>query len=154
MTAASPPRPLWQKVLIIFLIVLGLLVTVRFSMRVVRSFGVLRHHRPFPPPQETDVELIRGWMTIHSIAQVYSVPDDLLWQSLGISPLPPDQARRLSLFRLNQQLFPGQPQEVLKRVKQAILDFQAHAPPGTPVPPGAPTSNASPMPALTQTSPP
>ena len=136
MTAASPPRPLWQKALIVLLIVIGLLITVAFGMRAVRSFGVLRHHRPFRPPQETDVELIRGWMTIPSIAQVYSVPDEILWRSLGIPPMEPKEARRVSLMQLNQRLFPGQPQEALRRVKQAILDFQSHLPPP---PPGAST---------------
>ena len=133
MTTLHPPRPVWQKILIVILIVIGLLITLRFGMRAVRSFAILRHHR-FPPPSQTDVELIRGWMTIPYIAQVYVVPDDILWRSLGLPPMEPDQARRISLFRLNQQFFPGQPEEVLKRVKQAILDFQAHQPP----PPGPP----------------
>jgi heme/copper-type cytochrome/quinol oxidase subunit 2 len=141
MTTANPPRPLWQKILIIILIVIGLLITVHFGMRAMRAFGVLRH-RPFPPPMETDVELIRGWMTIPYIAHVYSVPDVILWESLGIPPMKPAEARRTDLTRLNQQLFPGQQMEVLRRVKQAILDFQAHQPPlpGTPQPaPRTPT---------------
>jgi hypothetical protein len=133
-TPSAPPRPLWQTVLIILLIVIGLLITLHFGMRAARSFGVLRH-RPFPPPMETDVELIRGWMTIPYIAQVYSVPDKILWDSLGIPPMDPKQARSTSLSRLNQQLFPGQPMEALRRVKQAILDFQAHKPPAPPNPP-------------------
>ena len=136
MTIASPARPVWQKILIIVLIVIGLLITLRFGMRAVRSFGVLRH-RPFPPPMETDVELIRGWMTIPYIAHVYSVPDEILWKSLGIPPMKPDEARRTDLYHLNQQLFPGQQMEVMLRVKQAILDFQSHlpAPPGATQPP-------------------
>ena len=142
MTTAATTRPVWQKILIIFLIVIGLLITVRFGMRAVRSFGILRH-RPFPPAMQTDVELIRGWMTIPYIAHVYSVPDDVLWESLGIPPLKPIEARRTDLSHLNQQYFPGQSMEVMRRVKQAILDFQAHQPPppgpkqppsGTPVP--------------------
>jgi hypothetical protein len=133
MTTTNPPRPVWQKILIIILIVIGLLITVRFGIRAVRSFHILRH-RPFPPPSQTDVELIRGWMTIPYIAQVYSVPDDILWKSLGVPPMEPKEARRTSLFRLNQRLFSGQQMEALNRVKQAILDFQAHQPP----PPGPP----------------
>lgn len=134
MTSANPARPAWQKTLIIILIVIGLLTTVCFGVRAVRSFAILRHRR-LPPPSQTDVELIRGWMTIPYIAQVYSVPDEILWESLGLPPMEPDQARRISLFRLNQQLFPGQPEQALKRVKQAILDFQAHRPPPPPNPP-------------------
>jgi hypothetical protein len=138
MTTANPPRPLWQTILIILLILLGLLITLRFGMRAFRAFGVLRH-RPFPPPMETDVELIRGWMTIPYIAHVYSVPDDILWQSLGIPPMQLEEARRTDLGHLNQTLFPGQPMEALRRVKQAILDFQAHQPPP---PPNAPPVTA------------
>jgi hypothetical protein len=140
MSSISTTRPLWQKLLIIFLIFLGVLFTIRFGMRVARSFGVL-HPPPFPPPMETDVELIRGWMTIPYIARVYSVPDKILWDSLGIPSLAPKEARRTPLSRLNQQLFPGQPMEVLARVKQAILDFQAHLPPTQPPPvsPGTPS---------------
>lgn len=140
-TPLAPPRPLWQTVLIILLIVIGLLITLRFGMRAVRSFGVLRH-RPFPPPMETDVELIRGWMTIPYIAHVYSVPDNILWDSLDIPPLDFNEARRTSLSRLNQQLFPGQQMEALRRVKQAILDFQAHQPP--PPPNGPPSRTPTP----------
>ncbi len=138
--SSVPPRPLWQTILIVILIVIGLLITLRFGMRAARSFMVLRH-RPFPPPLETDVELIRGWMSIPYIAHVYSVPDRLLWESLGVPPLEPVRARRTSLERLNQQLFPGQQMEALRRVKQAILDFQAHKPPAppNPTPPGTPT---------------
>jgi hypothetical protein len=131
MTTASTARPAWQKILIILLIVLGLLITLRFGMRAARSFGILRH-RPFPPPMETDVELIRGWMTIPYIAHVYSVPDEVLWESLGVKPMKLDEARRTDLSHLNQQLFPGQPLEVMRRVKQAILDFQSHLPPPPP----------------------
>ena len=128
MIAANPPRPVWQKILIIILIVIGLLITLLFGMRALRAFGVLRHHR-FPPPMETDVELIRGWMTIPYIAHVYGVPDEILWESLGSPPMKPDQARRTDLYHLNQQLFPGQQLEVMSRVKQALLDFQARHPP-------------------------
>ena len=78
-------------------------------------------------------------MTIPYIAQVYSVPDEILWESLGLPPMEPDEARRTSLFRLNQQLFPGQQRRRSSRVKQAILDFQAHQPP----PPGESTQPAS-----------
>jgi hypothetical protein len=131
MENGSTTRPTWQKILIIILIVVGLLITVRFGMRAARSLGILRH-RPFPPPMETDVELIRGWMTIPYIAHVYSVPDELLWESLGVLPMKPDEARRTDLSHLNQQLFPGQPMEVMGRVKQAILDFQSHLPPPPP----------------------
>jgi hypothetical protein len=134
MTTPHPARPVWQQILIVLLIVIGLLITIRFGMRAVRSFGILRQ-RPFPPPSQTDVELIRGWMTIPYIARVYSLPDDVLWKSLGIPPMKPDEARRTSLSSLNQQLFPGQPMEVLRRVKQAILEFQAHQPPPPPSPP-------------------
>ena len=136
MTTANPPRPVWQKALIIVLIVIGLLITLRFGIRAVRSFAILRHRSQFPPGQ-TDVELIRGWMTIPYIAHVYSLPDDILWESLGIPPMELKEARRTSLIRLNQQYFWGQPLEALKRVKQAILDFQAHQtpPPGVPPPP-------------------
>jgi len=133
MTTTLAARPLWQKILIIVLLILGILITVRFSLRAARSFMLLRH-RPFPPPTETDVELIRGWMSIPYIAKVYSVPDKLLWESLGRPPLSLDEARRMSLLRLNQELFPGQQMEALKRVKQAILDFQAHRPPAPPNP--------------------
>jgi hypothetical protein len=138
MTVPHPPRPVWQKILIIILIVIGLLITVRFGMRAVRSFTLLRHHR-FPPPSQTDVELIRGWMTIPYIARVYSLPDNILWESLGIPPLTPEEARRTDLSNLNQRLFPGQPMEALRRVKQAILDFQAHQPPPPPPQAGTPS---------------
>ncbi len=69
-TAAAPSR--WEKRLTSGLIVLGLILVLFFGFRAVRSF--LRIQFTSLEPGVTDVELIRGWMTIPYLATSYNVP--------------------------------------------------------------------------------
>jgi hypothetical protein len=64
-----------ERILIIGLIVLGLILIGFFGFRAVRSF--LRIQLTGLEPGVTDVELIRGWMTIPYIATAYGVPEDI-----------------------------------------------------------------------------
>jgi hypothetical protein len=130
----KPPRkPLarWQKIVMISLITFGILFTLAFGLRAVRSFRMMQQ-RSHMRPGETDVEMIRGWMTIPYISFIYQVPEDVLYQSLGIDPA---SHPRGSLYDFARKMFPNQPGEALARVKTAVRDYQAVHPP-TPFPGG------------------
>lgn len=126
-----------QRLLTISLILLGLLVAIFFGLRTLHSFRRMHGRDPFngkpPPAIQTDVELIRDWMTVPYIADTYGVPPDVIFKHLDI-PLGKQNGRK-SLKELNDEYYPDQPGVVLLQVKRTIQAFQIQAPP----PPGAST---------------
>ena len=118
-----------QRALVIGVIIIGILFTAFFGMRAVHAFRKFNGHRPPPPGKvETDVELIRDWMTIPFVSRMYHVPDEIIFDALGI---PPKNNRDKNLKELNQEYYSTTNDYVLDMVKTTIL---AHQPPPTPDP--------------------
>jgi hypothetical protein len=139
----SPAR---QRALVTALIGLGLIIVGFFGIRTVSAFKEFRGHRPPPPFEmtgqpETDVELIRDWMTIGFIAHTYNVHPRLLYKALDIRPNGNEEK---SLKQLNDEYFPDQPSHVLQVVKATI---QANLPPPTAIPPATAIPAATVVPA-------
>ncbi len=143
--------PKLQRTLVIILIILGVLTVGFFGIRTLKAFREFRGHRPpHPPfapeadqPAQTDVTLIRDWMTIGFISHSYHLPPRLLYEALGISPKGNEQK---SLKHLNDKYFPDKPGYVLETVQATIL---ANLPPTavapvTAVPPATAISPVSP----------
>ena len=134
MSANTNPK---QKALVIALIIFGVLFTVFFGMRAARAFRKFDGHRPPPRGEvETDVELIREWMTISFISRTYQVPEKVIFEALDISPVANHEK---SLEDINQDYFPDQDGYVLDLVKATVL---AHQPP--PLPDSPPTAVPAP----------
>ncbi|GAB4457532.1 MAG: hypothetical protein Kow0070_09850 [Anaerolineales bacterium] len=139
--------PKTQRILVFGLITAGVLLAVFFSMRAAFAFREVRRHGPPPlspfdtknnQPTETDVELIRDWMTIPYIARMYRVPPEVLFEALR---LPHSKSiGEKSLKELNDEYFPQADGFVMTTIKAAILEFQAQtlSAPTPPVPPTAP----------------
>jgi hypothetical protein len=128
----SHTKTAWKKALVVGLILAGVLLSLVFAVRVVRSF---QHARLIAGRRSgtLDVEMVRGWMPVPYVARMFGVPQDVLYHSLGITA---EQAGRENLASLNRRFFPGQQGEVVRRVKQAILDYWAtHPTPALPQPP-------------------
>ena len=132
--------PKKQRSLIIILIVLGVLVTGFFGLRAFHAFREFRRHGPPPPlaeafdkepPVETDVELIRDWMTVPYIATTYRVRPKALFDALGIPPRDNDEK---SLVQLNEEFFPNQPGIVIELIKAAVQANQTPPAPPTAIP--------------------
>ena len=125
--------PTRQRLLVIGLIVIGLAMVGFFGMRVFHAFRRFEGHRPphLPPPGEgpaqTDVSLIRDWMTIGFLSHSYHTPPDLLYRGLNIQP---NGNEHKSLKQLNDEYFPNKSGFVLETVKATILANQ----PPTPIP--------------------
>jgi hypothetical protein len=121
-----------QRNFVTGLIIIGLIIVGFFGLRTARAFRQFHGHRPPPPCAaeqiETDVELIRDWMTLPYISITYGLPRHLLYEALD---LPPNRNEKKSLKQLNDEYFPGEPGIVLEKVKAAILSYQATL---TPVP--------------------
>ena len=117
-----------QRLLIIGLIAIGIVFIAFFGLRFLRAFRDIREYRPpsLPPAgadtPETDVELIREWMTIGFVSHTYQTPPNLLYEALDISPKGNEDK---SLAQLNEEYFPDMPGYVLATVKAAILANQS-----------------------------
>lgn len=137
----SPTR---QRALIAVLILLGILMAGFFGLRAFHAFREFRRHGPPPPlravfteqPMETDVELIRDWMTIPYLAMTYHVHPKILFDALGINPRDNDEK---SLAQLNNEFFPDKPGIVIEVVKAAILANHPVTTPSIPDTPVSPT---------------
>ena len=114
------------------LIILGLIFVIFFGLRTVRAFREFREHRPPPPfateQIETDVNLIRDWMTIPFIAKMYHVKPHILFEALEI---PEQGNREKSLRQLNEEYYPQAEGVVIEKIKEAVQAATAN-PPVTP----------------------
>jgi len=116
------------RTLIFVLIFIGGLIVGFFGLRTLHAFREFGGHRPPPPPSvaeaegiETDVELIREWMTVPFISKMYHVPPNVLFDALKI---PANKNREKSLKQLNREYFPQADGIVLEKIKAAVLANQ------------------------------
>jgi hypothetical protein len=125
--------PKLQRTLILGLISLGVLIVGFFGFRALFAVKEFRRHASPPPPlsesfanRETDVELIRDWMTVPYISRTYQVNPRKLFEALGISPRENEEK---SLLQLNEEFFFDRPGIVIALVKAAVQANQ-HMPAG------------------------
>ena len=137
------PTNLRQRNFVVGLIIIGLMIIGFFGLRTARAFRQFHGHRPPPPFEgehiETDVDLIRDWMTVPFISRLYHVPESLLFDALQISE---HGNKEKSLKQLNEEYFPQEAGTVLEKIKAAVLanePQQIQASPDTPIVPTAPT---------------
>lgn len=127
-----------QRALILTLVAAGAILAGLFGLRTLRVWRELREHRPPPGlPEvadhiETDVGLIRDWMTIPFIAKMYHVPARVLYEALGISTRGNQDK---SLKQLNEEFFPETPGLVEEKIKATVLE---NLPPPMPTHPPLP----------------
>ena len=126
--------PKLQRSLILGTISLGILIVGFFGWRALFALREFRKHRPSPQFEavftetvmETDIELIRDWMTVPYISRTYHVHPKILFDALGISPRGNEEK---SLAQLNEEFLPGQPGIAVELIKAAV---QASQPPPKP----------------------
>ena len=113
----------WERHLMTILIVVGLLLIIWFGMR--SAVMAIRVWCTGLQPGVTDVEAIRGWMTIPYIARSFGVPEEYLFEALGI---PAEGNRQKSVGELNREYASGERGAILKRLKAAIRRCQTEQP--------------------------
>src|SRR5215216_381907 len=128
-----------QRNFVVGLIIIGLMIIGFFGLRTARAFRQFHGHRP-PPPfatehAETDVSLIRDWMTIPFISKMFRIPLPVLFEALGI---PEHGNREKSLKQLNEEYYPEAEGLVLEKVKAATLAALASQPQPIQIPPNTP----------------
>ncbi len=141
-----------QKILTSIFILIGVAVIVFFGMRAVRSFVRIRGNGNFgkpPPAKQTDLDLIRDWMTVPYIARMYDVPPEALFKSLDLDKNTFDKDAdknygKMSLKELNDKLYPNEEGIILAHVKASIQAMQKQEQPpqfpATPLPYVSPTT--------------
>jgi hypothetical protein len=136
-----------KRILVTGLTLFGCLLIFFFGLRAVHAF---RKFGGTPPPQrpsgevETDVERIRDWMTVPFIARMYGVPEETLFDALGI---PEEGNRKKSLEELNKKYYPQSDGMVEEIIKTTILTHRPPpAPDSPPVPDAPPTPSPPPAP--------
>jgi hypothetical protein len=140
--------PKVQRTLMLGLIIIGFVIAGFFGLRALFALREFRRHGGPPPPlaqafdktpketMETDVELIRDWMTVPYIGMTYHVRPKTLFDALGISPQEQENEEK-SLLQLNEEYFPDAPGIVIELVKATV---KAHQPvPTVIVPDTSPT---------------
>lgn len=142
--------PTRQHALILGMILIGFALAAFFGLRALHVFRQFRGHPPPPLATskmervETDVELIRGWMTVPYISRIYNVPPRLLFDALEIPPLGNEEK---SLEQLNEEYYPQADDFVISSVKAAILEYLARdMPAATLVPRNPPIQPIGPIP--------
>lgn len=127
--------PHGRRVLIFSMIFAGIVIAGLFGWRSLRAFREFRGDHPRPAfstdsqEMQTDVELIRDWMTIPFVARMYQVPRPVLYKALDISPQG-NQGK--SLKQLNEEYFPEAPGIVETRLKAAVLEGSQLPAPASP----------------------
>lgn len=145
--------PRVQRAVILGLILLGVATAGFFGLRAFFAMREFRRHGPPPVPTfvealdeqplETDVELIRDWMTVPYISKTYQVNPGLLFEALG---LPPRGNEDRSLAQLNEEFFPQSPGLVIELVKAVIRANQAVPTVVIPASPHPPVQPIGPIP--------
>lgn len=116
-------------ILIAALIIIGLGLVLFFGGRAYRDYRRLQQRGL--SPGVTDVEAIRGWMTLPYIAHAYGVPEALLFEELD---MPQAGNEKLSIKQLANK-YDREPTEVREAIQEVILRLQQVATPeaeGTP----------------------
>jgi hypothetical protein len=120
----------WRlRALTFVMIFIGGIIVGIFGLRTFHAFRGFREHGPPPPPSaadaaqlETDVELIREWMTIPFVAKMYHLRPHVLFEALDI---PEQGNREKSLQQLNEEYYPESDGIVMEMIKATILAYQA-----------------------------
>jgi len=129
-TSDQPPRKFspQERRFFLLLSIVGVVFILFFGMRTVRSY--IRLQRTGLKPGVTDVEAIRGWMTIPYIAAAYHVPPDYLFEQIGV---PAENNRNKSVAQLNRDLSKEQG-VLITTVRNAITRYQQEHPGSPEVP--------------------
>ncbi|MEI7845853.1 MAG: hypothetical protein WCK35_08625 [Chloroflexota bacterium] len=101
------------------LVILGVVVTAFYGFRTIRSFAQVQ--LTGLKPGTTDVNAIRGWMTIPYLAKMYCVSPDYLYKQINV---PSTDNDKKSLADLNKEYFSKQSGAILPKIQDAIRSAQ------------------------------
>lgn len=106
----------WHQWLLLAVFLLALVVTGFFAVRGVRRAIYWHNHRDEP---------IRPWMSVRYVARSYRVPPPLLYEAIGLQPVPHDRRPLRQIAREQNRSV----ETLIQDLQEAIKGFRAHAPP-------------------------
>src|SRR5437763_2833980 len=110
----------WRQWLVVALFLVAVVVTSLLMVRAVRRAAYWRSHRDVP---------IRAWMSVPYVAHSYRVPPHVLYEALGLRPVPPPDKRPLRVIAREQNRTVG---ELISELQDAIArERDAHQPPSS-----------------------
>src|SRR2546423_319560 len=110
----------WRQWLVVALFLVAVVVTSLLMVRAVRRAVYWRFHRDVP---------IRAWMSVPYVAHSYRVPPHVLYEALGLRPMPPPDKRPLRVIAREQNRTVG---ELISELQDAIArERAAHPPPSS-----------------------
>jgi len=133
-TTESLPLPPTKRrlrvahVLYAVLLLLGLLLTLFFALRAVRSYRHFVDGRDRPPREA--IGDIAPWMSVPYVAAAYGVPADFLFEQLKI---PAEGNDRKPLRILEREYFNGERGAILESARAAVELYYAGGPVPTPI---------------------
>ena len=106
--------------LLLLLFLAALIITGLFGVRTVRRAIYWRYHRDEP---------IRSWMSVRYVARSYRVPPHILYQAIGVEPVPHDRRPLREIAREQNRSV----ETIISELEAAIRGFRAR-PPAEPQP--------------------
>lgn len=117
--------------LLLILFLLVLIITGLFVARAVRRASYWHEHKD---------ESIRPWMSVHYVARSYRVPPTILYESIGMVPIPRDRRPLSEIAREQNKSVDA----LMSELQRAIVDFRKLHPAPPSSGPRLPTKGASP----------
>jgi hypothetical protein len=108
-----------NRFFLVVILILGLILAVFFATRAFHGFQRVRGAKF--GGGESNVELIRGWMTVDYITKMYHVPPNVVLSPLNI---PVEGNGKRSLGSLIKSTGTTDPDGLLEKVKASINQFQ------------------------------
>jgi hypothetical protein len=108
-----------RRIILFALFIIGIGLAFFFGTRAFHNFTHIREKKF--RGGETNVELIRGWMTVDYITKMYHVPPDVVLKPFN---LPVATNMNHSLGSLIKATGTSNPEALLEQVKKSINDFQ------------------------------
>lgn len=136
---AKARLPFWRnpRVWAVLLLLVGLVLIVRYGQRTLRSYREFEYAREQGLLDGTaSVDAMRPWMTVRYIAVAYAVPEEYIYNELGIPYVDRPGPRGDSVGDLARLIAPNQDPKaghdaVLTRLREIILAYREN-----PVAPG------------------
>jgi hypothetical protein len=113
-----------RLILTIALVMVGAALVALFGLRAYHAYD--RFQQSALTAGTTDIEAIRGWMTLPYMARAYGVPEDALFAALDI---PKSGNERLSVKRLVTK-YRRDPMATRQAIQQVLLEHLRTSKPG------------------------
>ena len=109
----------WHQWLLLLLFLVAVFATGLFAVRAVRRAVYWHYHRD---------ETIRPWMSVRYVSRSYRVPAPVLYQAIGVEPIPRDRRPLREIARQQNRSV----DDLIHELQEAINRWRSAPPKGPP----------------------